>query len=485
MQYHQVYNFIIPKLEKDLSPIFTYHNAEHTISVISSAEHLAMAEDIVSENEIKLLKTAALFHDTGFLKDADNHEHHSCELAKKYLPYFDYNVEEIDIVCEMILATKIPQAPTNKLSRILCDADLYYVGTSHYNDRSKKLLEEYHNLNIDINNEQWVDKQLHFLENHTFYTPTARNECDINKKKVIQDLKARFKSKGSYSLQINTFLSDSIINLIGVLFAAFALKGFLVPNHFFDGGVTGISLLFHEIYHINLTYIIILFNIPFVVISYFFIGKTFALKMLGSVILLGLCLVLMPSLALTSDKLLISIFGGVFLGIGVGLIMRAGSALDGIEVLALYTLKKTSFSITEIILGINIIIFGIAALNFGIETALYSILTYFCATRTIDYVVEGIQAYSGVTIVSSLSDEIKYHLVEKLGRGITIYKGERGYLPGKFDVHTPCDLIFTVITRLELRRLKNVVHSIDPKAFIFVSTIKESSGGVLKKIVKH
>ena len=136
-------------------------------------------------------------------------------------------------------------------------------------------------------------------------------------------------------------------------------------------------------------------------------------------------------------------------------------------------------------MGINIIIFGIAALNFGIETALYSILTYFCATRTIDYVVEGIQAYSGVTIVSSLSDEIKYHLVEKLGRGITIYKGERGYLPGKFDVHTPCDLIFTVITRLELRRLKNVVHSIDPKAFIFVSTIKESSGGVLKKIVKH
>ena len=204
-----------------------------------------------------------------------------------------------------------------------------------------------------------------------------------------------------------------------------------------------------------------------------------------SVILLGVALILVPDFALTEDKLLISIFGGVFLGIGVGLVMRAGAALDGIEVLALYTLKRTSFTITEIILGINIFIFTIAALKFGIETALYSILTYFAATRSIDYVVEGLQAHTGVTIISGESEAIKYELVNKLGRGITIYKGERGFLPGKFEVSTDCDIIFTVISRLELRRLNNLVHDVDPKAFIFANTIKEATGGIIKRRHKH
>jgi uncharacterized membrane-anchored protein YitT (DUF2179 family) len=157
-----------------------------------------------------------------------------------------------------------------------------------------------------------------------------------------------------------------------------------------------------------------------------------------------------------------------------------GAALDGIEVLAVYTLKRTSFTITEIILGINIIIFTIAGFRFGIETALYSILTYFTATRCIDYVVEGSQAYTGVTIVSGKSEAIKYQLVNKLGRGITVYKGERGFLPGKYDVSAECDIIFTVITRLELRKLKNLVYDVDPKAFVFANTIKEASGGIIK-----
>ena len=188
---------------------------------------------------------------------------------------------------------------------------------------------------------------------------------------------------------------------------------------------------------------------------------------------------------MTADKLLISIFGGAFLGIGIGLVMRVGAALDGIEVIALYTLKRTSFTITEIILGINILIFSIAAFQFGIETALYSILTYFTATRCIDYVVEGIQAYTGVTIISSKSEVIKYQLVNKLGRGITVYKGERGFLPGKFEESADCDIIFTVVTRLELRKLKNLVHEVDPKAFVFANTIRETSGGVLKRKNAH
>jgi uncharacterized membrane-anchored protein YitT (DUF2179 family) len=177
----------------------------------------------------------------------------------------------------------------------------------------------------------------------------------------------------------------------------------------------------------------------------------------------------------------VSIFGGFFLGLGIGLTMRAGSAVDGIEVLALYTWRHTSFTISEIILALNFVIFGIAAFHFGKEVALYSMLTYFTASKTIDYVVEGIEAYTGVTIISGKSEIIKSRLVNELGRGITIYKGERGFLPGRFDVSSDVDIIFTVISRLELRKLKNLVSQIDPNAFVFASTIKEASGGIMKK----
>jgi uncharacterized membrane-anchored protein YitT (DUF2179 family) len=280
-------------------------------------------------------------------------------------------------------------------------------------------------------------------------------------------------------------IADVLLALVGITLASFALKGFLVPNHFFDGGVTGISLLVHEIFHINLGILMVLFNLPFIIISYFIASKKFVIKTLFAVILLGVSLNIMPSIALTEDKLLISIFGGAFLGVGVGLVMRAGAALDGIEVLALYTLKKTSFTIAEIILGLNIVIFTIAGFEFGIETVLYSTLTYFVATRCIDYVAEGIQSYTGVTIISGKSHELKDELVNSLGRGITIYKGERGYLPGQFEVSEECDIIFTVVTRLELRKLTNVVEEIDSKAFVFANTIREARGGVLKIIHRH
>ena len=184
-------------------------------------------------------------------------------------------------------------------------------------------------------------------------------------------------------------------------------------------------------------------------------------------------------------SLIVAVFGGAFLGIGIGLVMRAGAALDGIEVLAFYTMKRTSFTITEIILGINIIIFSFAALKFGIETSLYSVLTYFAATKTIDYVVEGIQAYTGMTIISAKSEEIKHQLINNLGRGITVYKGERGFLPGKCDVSVDCDIIYTVVTRLEMRKLKNLIYEIDSEAFVFANTIKEASGGIIKSRVKH
>lgn len=279
--------------------------------------------------------------------------------------------------------------------------------------------------------------------------------------------------------------TDIFYVIAGILFCGFALKGFLVPNHFFDGGVTGISLLLHEVYHWNIGYVIVAANLPLIIMAGFQVNWRFALRMLLAIVGLALCLLFIPYPQITTDKLLVSIFGGVFMGIGIGLAMRGGNALDGVEVLALYTGKRVSFTISEIILGINIIIFLIAAVRLGMPTALYSILTYYCASRTINFVVEGIEEYTGVTIISGQSEKVKEELVMKLGRGITVYKGERGFMKESFDVSAPVDIVFTVVTRLELRRLKNIVHEIDPKAFVFTSVIKDTAGGILSRKARH
>ncbi|MGZ3754240.1 MAG: YitT family protein [Mucilaginibacter sp.] len=287
------------------------------------------------------------------------------------------------------------------------------------------------------------------------------------------------------NLQIPHWLKDTLYVLAGILSSGFALRGFLVPNGFFDGGVTGISLEIHEFYHLNIAYVIVIANIPLIIMGAFQVDKIFAIKTFAAILGLGLCLAFMPYPEITSDKLLVSIFGGVFMGIGVGLSIRGGCALDGIEVLALYTGKRVSFTISEIILGINIFIFLIAAIFKGLPTALYSILTYYAASRTLNFVIEGVEEYTGVTIISGENEIIKSKLVNDMNRGITVYKGERGYLKNSFDIHHPVDIIFTVVTRLEVRRLRNMVHEIDPKAFVFTSTIKEAAGGILKKRARH
>lgn len=486
MQYDQVYSFLIQKLETGLPDYLAYHNVGHTKSVIEAAEHLAAAEGI-SGDDLTLLKTAALFHDAGFLQHHHDHENFSCKMAAKHLPDFGYNPEQIEAVCRMIMATKLPQAPNDHLAQVLCDADLYYLGTEHYSTDAKKLYIEFKKTGYVKTRMEWDLLQVEFLSAHDYFTQTAISENEHKKHDNLKLLKAKLETdfvphKKTRPLEV---IQDMLFMLAGVIIAGYALKGFLVPNHFFDGGITGISLLVHELYFINLGVVIILLNLPFVIVSYFSVGGRFAARMFGSVVLLGIFLLILPDIPITNDKLLVSIFGGVFLGIGIGLVMRAGAALDGIEVLALYTLKRTSFTITEIILGINILIFSIAAFQFGVETALYSMLTYFAATRSIDYVVEGIQAYTGVSIISAKSEVIKYQLVNNLGRGITVYKGERGFLPGKFEISADCDIIFTVITRLELRKLKNLVYEVDPNAFVFANTIKEASGGIIKRRHQH
>lgn len=480
IDYKRLYNDVTIKLRSELPASLFYHNVDHTQSVLDIAEKIAFSEGVVGE-EMLLLKTAALLHDAGFLKTYAKHEHVSCEMAGELLPAYGYTSSQIEIICGIIMATKLPQRPHNKLEQIICDADLHYLGTENYFQIAERLFKEYKKHHVVKSRKEWQHKQILFLGSHHFFTPTARQFYKAKKEEHFLSIThAHQKEKG-----LTGSIQDIVLMIMGVLIAGFALNGFLVPNLFFDGGLTGISLLLHELYHINLAYLLVAINLPFIIAGYFSFSKKFAYKSLAAAIMLGLCLLFIPYPTITSDKLLISIFGGVFLGLGIGLTMRAGCALDGIEVLALYTLRRTSFTITEIILGLNIMIFSIAAFKFGMETALYSVLTYFAASRMIDYVIEGIQAYTGVTIISGASETIKHRLVNELGRGITIYKGERGFLPGNFDVSADCDIIFTVVTRLELRKLKNLVYDTDPKAFVFANTIREASGGVTNRKSSH
>jgi uncharacterized membrane-anchored protein YitT (DUF2179 family) len=268
--------------------------------------------------------------------------------------------------------------------------------------------------------------------------------------------------------------------LVGCSLAVLAMRGFLIPNKFLDGGITGISILLHKMYHINISVLSIVLNIPFVYLGYRRIGKTFAVQTIIAVFLLALGLELVHIHAITSDKLLIAFFGGLTMGAGVGLVLRTGGVVDGAEVIAVFTKRKTGFSNSEIILMFNAVIFAIAAIQFGLETAMYSLITYFAATRTADYVVDGIEQYTAINIISSKQDEIKDYLVNELSKGITVYKGERGYLPGSFDIKTDADIIVTVVTRLEVHNIQSAIHDIDPKAFVYVQSIKEAAGGVLK-----
>lgn len=486
MQFDKLKSFVLTKLEKEIPKNLTYHNVQHTKDVLHNVGNIAGFEE-VSGDELTILLTATLLHDTGFLETYKEHELLSCDFARRHLPDFGYTESQISQVCDLIMTTKIPQGATDKLGQILCDADLLYLGTDQYKKKSQLLYKELRNLKLINTYDEWVQYQVNFIEKHTYYTKLATGAYAHKKMQNLSLLQAqaRDEKKRKHIHFDMDLIQDLVFIVIGVLTAAFALKGFLVPNKFFDGGVTGISLLIHEIYHINLALVILLANLPFIILSMYGINYSFAIKTLVCILLLGLCLHYLPYPIITSDKLLVSIFGGFFLGVGIGLTMRAGCAVDGIEVLALYALRRSSFTISEIILALNIIIFSIAAFHYGIQTALYSMLTYFTASKAVDYVVEGIEAYTGVTIISSNSEVIKYRLVNELGRGITVYKGERGYLPGKFEVHDDCDIIFTVITRLELRKLRDLVAEIDPKAFVFANTIKEASGGVIKRRHLH
>ena len=276
-----------------------------------------------------------------------------------------------------------------------------------------------------------------------------------------------------------------LLNLIGVAFITLALKGFMIPNKFLDGGVIGISILVHELVPVPFALLVFVFNLPFLFLGKRLLGNTFAIQYLLTLALISTSMATIHIDAVTSDKLLIALFGGCLIGIGMGLCIRSGSVADGFEILAVMTTKKIGLNVSEVIFGMNTLIFLAAAWYFGITTALYSIVTYFAAVKSLDYVADGLEQYTSLNIISGESEAIKSLIVEKFGKGITVIKGERGYLPDNFQVKHNCDIIVTIVTRLELLRIKDEVRQLDPKAFMFIHYIKEASGGILRHKQKH
>ena len=283
---------------------------------------------------------------------------------------------------------------------------------------------------------------------------------------------------------VKSQFKDAVLITMGIFSASFGFKGFLLTNNFIDGGATGISLLISAVTGIPLSILIICVNIPFVVLGYIVLGKGFAIKTALAITGLAICVATVNFPNITNDNLLVAVFGGFFLGAGIGLSVRGGAVIDGTEVLAIFLSKKLGTTIGDIIVLINIIIFSTAAYLLSMEVALYSMVTYLAASKTLDFIIEGIDEYIGVTIVSSHSDEIREMIINVMGRGVTVYSGKRGY--GKKGETREVDIIYTVITRLELNKLNTEIQKIEPNAFVVMNSVKDTKGGMItKRPLKH
>ena len=271
----------------------------------------------------------------------------------------------------------------------------------------------------------------------------------------------------------------------GVFSAAFGLKGFLLSSRFIDGGVTGVSMLLSDIFHAPLSILILVINLPFIAIGYRQIGRAFAIKSVLSIAGLSLVLAFVKFPDITPDKLLTAVFGGFFIGAGIGMAIRGGAVLDGTEIAALLVSRTSNLlNVGDVILILNIFIFLTAAFFLGVDSALYSILTYAAASKTIDFLLHGIEEYRGVTIVSVKSQEIKDAIINQLHRGVTVYKSTGG-LGSTGWTEEEREILYCVVTRLEISRIQNAVTEIDPTAFIAVHALSDVHGGLVKKPVFH
>jgi uncharacterized membrane-anchored protein YitT (DUF2179 family) len=262
--------------------------------------------------------------------------------------------------------------------------------------------------------------------------------------------------------------------IVGILSAGLGLKGFLLPNHFIDGGVTGTSMLVSQLSGISLALLILTINTPFVILGWKQIGWRFSTRSAIAIVGLAVSVFLIPYPIITNNPILAAVFGGFFLGAGIGLAIRGGAVLDGTEVAALLISRKTGITIGDIIFIFNVILFSVVAFFLGIEPALYSMLTYFSASKTVDFFVEGLEEYNAMMIVSKESEKIRQAIVKDLERGVTVFAG-RG---GKNEVTS--DILLCVVNRFEIPKIKETVQEIDESAFITVHQISETSGGMVK-----
>lgn len=274
-------------------------------------------------------------------------------------------------------------------------------------------------------------------------------------------------------------VKDVALIITGIFSAAFGFKGFLLTNHFIDGGATGISLLISALTKVPLYILLPLVNIPFILLALKVVNRTFAIKTALAICGLALVVATVEFPNITNDNLLVALFGGFFLGAGIGLSVRGGAVIDGTEVLAIYLSRKLGTTMGDIIILINICIFSTAAYFLSIEIAMYSLITYLAASKTLDFIVEGLEEYIGVTIISSHNDEIRQMLINSIGRGFTVYNGKRGF--GKTGESKDVDIIYTVVTRLELNKLKTEIEKIDPHSFVVMSSVRDTKGGMIKK----
>jgi uncharacterized membrane-anchored protein YitT (DUF2179 family) len=270
---------------------------------------------------------------------------------------------------------------------------------------------------------------------------------------------------------------NTVLIVLGIFSAGLGLKGFLLSSHFIDGGVTGISMLLANVLGWPLAILILVINLPFIALGYRQIGKLFAIKSTLAIAGLALCLAFVKYPDVTPDKLLTAVFGGFFIGAGIGLAIRGGAVLDGTEIAALLISKSSNLlKVGDVILLLNVLIFSAAAFFLGIESALYSMLTYFAASKTVDFLIHGVDEYTAVIIVSERSEEIRQAILGELQRGVTVYKGRGGLSD------TEQDILFCVVTRLEIGRIKTTVQAIDANAFVVVHPLADAEGGVIKKL---
>jgi len=271
-------------------------------------------------------------------------------------------------------------------------------------------------------------------------------------------------------------LNASLI-VLGVFSATVGLEGFLLTSNFIDGGVTGISMLLSKVTRMPLSIWLPLVNLPFIAVGYRHIGRAFAVRSALAITALSLSLAFIHLPNITPDLLLTAVFGGIFIGAGIGLAVRGGAVLDGTEIAALLISQRSHLlKVGDVILIFNVVLFMFAMSVLGVEEALYSILTYVAAARTLDFVIHGIEEYTAITIVSRFNGDIAARIMTHLGRGVTVYKGRGGLSDEEQEI------LYCVVTRLEIGKVKTIVRQFDRNAFVTSHPLADVDGGVVKRV---